>query len=250
MPTNLQGYRNVKGERVPSVTTILGRFRESGALMWWSNRLAYEPYRQLRAILEQIVQIGAVSPGILADIRDVLSKPPDHCDYRVARDSAANIGTVVHHRVDSHIRGAPCDLGQFISEVMPDPEKASETGFRAFLEWSGATSFQMVEGEVQLVSNEYDFGGCPDIVLVRGERAIGDFKTGDLYVDQVLPQIAAYRQLVKENGKEVGAGGHAISINKKTGGFTHRFFTHEEMDKGWEVFKRMRELYGLVKELK
>lgn len=250
MPSPPQGYRNAKGERVPSVTSIIGRWKDSGALIAWSNKIAYEPYRQARALIERIVEIGMVSPAILADCKTLLSKAPDHCDYRTARDSAASIGTIVHARVDSFIRGVECDLRQYVSESIPDPVGASESGFQAFLEWSTSSSFDLAEGEVQLVSNCYDYGGTPDVIIVKGEKLVGDFKTGDLYPEQVLPQLAAYRQLLIENGREVGQGGHAVSINRKTGGFNHRYFVPAEMIQGWNVFLKMRELYSLIKELK
>ena len=35
MPTPSEGYR-IDGKRVPSVTTIIGRFKESGALLRWA----------------------------------------------------------------------------------------------------------------------------------------------------------------------------------------------------------------------
>ena len=30
------GYKNNEGKRVPGVTTIIGRFKDSGALMYWA----------------------------------------------------------------------------------------------------------------------------------------------------------------------------------------------------------------------
>lgn len=250
MPTPAKGYYTADGQRVPSVTTILSRFKDSGALLWWANRLAYDPYRQVRAILEQIVELGQVSPGLLADAKALLIKPADACDYKVARDTAAGIGTIVHARCDAYIRGKEVDFSVYRSDMVVDPQKESQAGFNAFLEWAGSTSFKLAEGEIQLVSQTYRYGGTPDVVLVRGEPLVGDWKSGDLYAEQVIPQLAAYRALLLENGRTVGAGGHAISINKKTGGFVHRYFTPEEMERGWKVFWRMRELYDLVKELK
>lgn len=250
MPTPTKGYYNAKGQRVPGVTTVLGRFKDSGALIHWANTIAYEPYRRVRALLETIIEIGVVSPAMLADAKVLLALPVDHCDYRVARDTAAGIGTVVHARVDAFIRGRTFDPAEYASEAMPDPVEASAAGYGAFQLWAGSTAFQLAEGECQLVSNKFDYGGTPDVVLVRGETTVGDWKSGDIYPDQVLPQLAAYRELLRENGRIIADGGHVISINKKTGGFVHRYFTAEEMDAGWKVFMLMRQLYAAVKELK
>ncbi len=250
MPTPTKGYWNAKGKRVPGTTTIISRFKDSGALLWWANRLAYDPYRQLRAWAESAISIGALSPGLIADVKALLEKPADACDYRVARDSAASIGTIGHERVDCFIRGRDFDPVPFVTPEIPNPVAASQLCFDAFQQWAGSTNFKLVEGEIQLVSNDYNYGGTPDVCLVRGQQELGDWKSGDLYAEQVLPQLAAYRQLLVENNREVGGGAHAISINKKTGGFTHRYFTQDEMALGWRAFCLMNELYQLVKGLK
>lgn len=245
MATARGGYYTKAGRRVPSVTTILSRFKDAGGLIHWANTIAYEAYREARAALETADELSA---RVLRQA--VLAKPADHCDYRVARDTAASVGTIVHERVDCFIRGKAFDPAPWVSALIPDPLAASETGYTAFLEWAGSTSFTLAEGEMPLVSEEHAFGGTPDAVLVRGVECVGDWKSGDLYAEQVIPQLAAYRQLFRENGRAVADGAHAISINKKTGGFTHRYFTPDEMQAGWDAFVLMRELYDKVGWLK
>ena len=51
MPTPPQGYFNAAGERIPGTTTIIGRFKESGALVHWAWKLGMEgkDYREVRA---------------------------------------------------------------------------------------------------------------------------------------------------------------------------------------------------------
>ncbi len=250
MPSPKLGYWNAKGKRVPGTTSIIGRFKDSSALIHWANHLAYDPYRQLRAWVESVVSLEALSPALIADAKALLAVPADACDYQKARDTAAGIGTIVHERVDCHIRSRAFDPAPFISPDIPDPVESSRLGFEAFQQWAGSTNFKLVEGEIQLVSNRFNYGGTPDVCLVRGQQELGDWKSGDLYAEQVLPQLAAYRQLLVENKRKVGRGAHAISINKKTGGFTHRYFTPDEMAKGWKVFCLMNKLYQFVKELK
>ena len=64
MPTAKAGYYLVDGTRVPSVTTVLGRFKESGPLIHWAWGL-----------------------GIQGK------------DYREERDKAADAGTLAHAAV-------------------------------------------------------------------------------------------------------------------------------------------------------
>ncbi len=42
MPHPKQGYRLANGDRCPSVTTIIGRFKESGALIQWAYKRGTE----------------------------------------------------------------------------------------------------------------------------------------------------------------------------------------------------------------
>jgi len=252
MPTPRKGYYTDAGKRVPGVTTIIGRFKDSGGLIHWANTLAYEPYRELRSVVEQLVSNG-VDTSIIDKCKTLLEKPADAADYRVARDTAATVGTIVHARVDAFARRREFDPKEFISAEFPDTESVmlgSETGFGAFQEWAGSSSFKLEEGEMQLVSNQHRFGGTPDVIMVRGEKTVGDWKTGDLYPSQLLPQLAAYRYLLIEHGRSLGGGAHAISINKKTGGFTHRYFTPDEVANGWQAFQLMAKLYELIKLMK
>lgn len=249
MPTLAQGYYTKTGKRVPSVTTVLSRFKDSGGLIHWASRLAFEPYMEARALLTTSFRGPLDEEEHHEALRAFLARPPELADYRAVRDRAAGIGTIVHARVDCHIRGVTFDPEPYKSADIPDPLKASENGFSAFLEWAETNRFELVDGEKSLISETYLYGGTRDIVAVHGKRRIGDWKTGDLYAEQLLPQLAAYVQLEVENGGSLDEGGHAISINKKTGGFIHRYFTPEEMKLGWQAFKLMRELYGLVKEM-
>lgn len=251
MPTPKSGYYTKAGVRVPGVTTVIGRFKDSGGLIHWANTIAYEPWRKARALIEQAVQIGVLSPGLIGDMKELLAKPADFCDYRKVRDTAAGIGTIVHGRIDCWIRGTKFEPSEYTSDEIKDPIAASEAGFGAFLDWATQTKLRLEQGEIQLVSELFGYGGTPDVVFVADHACLGDWKTGDLYPEQLLPQLAAYRQLLVENGRDnVGQDAYAISVNKSTGGFTYRHFTPEEMTKGWRIFRGMREIYEALKEVK
>jgi hypothetical protein len=70
MPTPRKGYFTASGERVPGVTTIIGRFKESGALIQW----AYNRGKEGLELYE-------------------------------SRDKAAELGTIVHEMVEAYIKG-------------------------------------------------------------------------------------------------------------------------------------------------
>lgn len=70
MPHPRSGYHLKDGTRVPGTTTIIGRFKESGGLIWWAWDLGMK--------------------GL---------------DYRDVRDKAADAGTLVHAMVEAHAAG-------------------------------------------------------------------------------------------------------------------------------------------------
>ena len=72
MPTAPKGYFTKDGKRVPSVTTILGKFKEAGGLMHWAWECG--------------------TKGL---------------DYRQVRDAAADAGTLAHAAVDDWINKRP-----------------------------------------------------------------------------------------------------------------------------------------------
>lgn len=72
MPTQKKGYYLKDGARAPSVTTILGRFKEAGGLMHWAWDCGMK--------------------GL---------------DYRAVRDAAADAGTLAHAAVDDWIHQRP-----------------------------------------------------------------------------------------------------------------------------------------------
>jgi hypothetical protein len=69
-PTGWTPYVLADGTSVPSVTTVIGRWKESGGLIHWAWKLGMEGR-----------------------------------DYRDVRDSAASSGTIAHAMVDASIRG-------------------------------------------------------------------------------------------------------------------------------------------------
>ncbi len=130
----------VDGKRVPSVTTILSRFKESGGLIHWSW------------------QCGM-----------------DGKDYRKERDTAASTGTAAHAMVEAHIRRFQFDPVPYTDDVL---ERAT-VAFGAFLEWADNSKLKPIETELSLVSEKYHFGGTLDAMLIKGKLALGDWKSSN-----------------------------------------------------------------------
>jgi hypothetical protein len=242
MPT--QVYRTHDGQRVPSVTTICNRFKESGGLIHWSNRIAYEPLMQARALLK-LWQAGETFDG---PAKAFLEIPDSTFDYSQARDRAADAGTIAHDMVDSYIHGRPFDVAKYARDLVAMAEPA----FFAFREWADQSKLQVVETEKPLVSEEYRFGGTRDSILLNGRRALGDWKSSNSIYAEYLLQLAAYGILDEEHGETIDGGYHLCRFSKQEKPtdpvqFTHHYWSH--LDTAKRGFVLLREAYDVMKDL-
>lgn len=204
-------YLNKAGKRVPGVTTIISRFKESGGLIHWAWSLG-----------------------------------KDGLDYREERQAAADAGTLAHKMVEADIRGYDFDRDAHPPEQLAKADSA----FGAYQEWRNQTKLTPTETEVSLISEAHQFGGTLDAMLVQGRLALGDWKTSNsLYADYLI-QLAAYGGLWRENHPDqpLHGGFHLLRFSKSHGDFSHHFYA--ELDEAWEAFKLMRKLYDLCAVLK
>jgi hypothetical protein len=211
MPHPKAGYPPTKdGRSCPGVTTITGRFKESGGMIHAAWKLGME--------------------GL---------------DYKEIWGHAADIGTAAHAMVEAFIRKTTFDSIPFASEVI----SRASVSFGAFKEWAKADCLQVTDTETSMISETYAYGGTIDGCYVGEKRVIWDVKTGKLYPEHVV-QIAAYRQLWNENHSDdlCEPGGHLCCFDKENGDFHHHFFS--DLDDAWNAFVHMRALYDLMGRLK
>lgn len=196
--------------RVPSVTTILGRFKDAGPLMYW----AWEQGKAGK-------------------------------DFRETRDAAAEAGTLAHAAVEAWVKKENFAFAGEASVV-----ERAQKAFGAFLEWADQTKLTVDRTELPLVSEKYKFGGTFDAILANGKRAMGDWKSSNGIYGEYLAQLAAYGQLWRENFPEepLDGGYHLCRFDKTHGDFTHKWWG--ELEAGWQYFLRLREAYEYDKELR
>lgn len=206
-------YLTVDGKRVPSVTTITSRFKDSGGLIYWAKKTWHEAG---------------------------LSNIP----FEQAGDDAATVGTIVHRCVEATLHG------QELPEVPAELEDRVFSAFEAWKDWMDTTRLRVEATELRLVSEEFRYGGTIDSVLrdVKGRLAIGDWKSSNaLYADYLL-QVAAYGQLWDETQPEKITGGfHLVRFSKEHGDMEHRYFPN--LDDALEMFLLLREAYEMDKAL-
>lgn len=227
MPTAANGYFNKDGGRLPSVTTILGRFKESGALMKWAYTTGRE-HGNLEAR-------GLPCPQSLYEVSG----------------KAADIGTAAHAMVEAYIKGEnPKTMLSYLALSSEDRLRA-ESSFNSYLNWASMSKLEVIEQEMPMTSEVYQFAGTPDAIgKVNGELCLVDWKTSNAVYADYLLQIAAYKWLWEENNPDrpLNGGFHLCRFSKDFGDFSHHYYN--ELEGAWEMFKHLRAAYTLDKILR
>lgn len=215
MPTPKAGYFLASGEKVPGTTTIIGRFKDSGALMFW-----------------------AFKQGKLG--KDRL--------YEEA-EKAADIGTLAHAMVEAHIKGENPAIA--LGNADHEMKVKAHSAFNAYLAWERMTKLRVIDQEMQLVSEKYKYGGTPDAIgIIDNELCLLDWKTSNSVYQDYLIQLAAYRNLWEEHhpDRPLVGGFHLLRFAKEHADFAHHYYPN--LDSAWRAFVLMRELYDIDFELK
>lgn len=213
MATPKAGYFLKDGTKVPGTTTVISRFKDSGALIWWA-----------------------------------WNQGKDGKDYRQTSKDAADAGTVAHDLVEAHLRGGKASL----EGVEPSVLERGMAAFGAYLAWEKQTGIKPQPLEIPLVSETYRYGGTPDALfqMPDGSIAMGDWKSSNAVYADYLIQLAAYKWLWEENypDRPLTGGFHICRFSKEHGDFAHHFFP--KLDEAWEQFKLFLKAYEIDKQLK
>lgn len=221
MATPKEGYRNKAGEKIPGTTTVIGRFKDSGGLLWW-----------------------AFGQGKLAEQGKINSL------YDKA-DEAADIGTVAHEMVELYFRGKDHNLP--LSALSDELKISAQRAFDNAMNWLEQTRIKVIPEyqELQLVSEEFQFGGTPDAIgELNGKLILMDWKTSNAVYQDYLIQLAAYKHIWEENypDKPITGGMYLCRFAKNFPDFSSHYFS--ELDSAWEQFKLFRKAYEIDKHLK
>jgi len=199
----------VNEKRVPGTTTILGVLNKP-ALMYWAWDLGCQ--------------------GI---------------DYRKYTDEMAKIGTLVHERIEAHIKGSEVNFDDFTKTQIT----LSDVGFSKFLEWEQENKPIYIESELQLSSDKYFYGGTIDLYAKIGNKfVLIDFKTSNNIYDDHFCQVSAYANLLRENDLQVDDIMILRIGRDETEGFEVRSVVNEKLY--FEVFKSCLVIYEAKKKLK
>lgn len=195
-------YKNSKGKRLPSVTTILSNLGWSkDALMYW-----------------------AWNEGI------------EGRDYKDTSGKAADIGTIAHAWVEAEIKGEKFNIDEF--DLDNEAFLKVNQCHNAYKQWQEHTKLKLLEAEISLTSEQNQFGGTIDCVgYIYNRKSLVDLKTGGIF-DSHVCQLAGYAMLWKENRpnhplEEI----HILRLGKEDGSFTHRMIPIDAMKPAFDVFQ-------------
>ena len=204
-----QRYRTKSGLIVPGVTTVLGILNKP-ALVRWANNLGLQ--------------------GI------------DSSKYT---DKMADIGTLAHHFVECHLKNEIPDTSEYNKEQVD----LAENAFLKYLEWEKDKKIEVILSEAQLVSETWGFGGTIDFFgNINGVPTLIDFKTCKAIYSEQFTQVAAYKELLKENG-HITQDVRILRIGRDNSeGFDDLKCCM--LEKHWDRFYHCLEIYRINKELK
>lgn len=171
-------------------------------------------------------------------------------DYRKERDKAADIGTLAHFMIECMLTEKVADLSDYDEA---DIAKALVC-YTKFLDWWELQNLKVVATEIQLVNEEFRYGGAIDLIAVDddGDHVLLDFKTSKKISESYWRQCAGYAQLWNVNKKygEDWITNHAIvRIGKQEEG-DFEVVWKEDLSKEWFVFQRQVDFYWAMQGAK
>jgi len=206
-------YKVLSGKRVPGTTTITGSLGWSKhVLINWANRMGLQ--------------------GI---------------DTTKYVDDKADIGTLAHKMVTDFLQGIKTDTDDYSKNQIA----AADNSALSYFEWARGKKIKPILIEQPLVSEAYLYGGMADIFAeVDGLPELIDLKTGSGIYPEMVIQVAAYRQLLLENGHSVDSV-RILNI-PRTGdeSFVEKKISKAHLGVAWKIFKNCLSIYQLKKGLK
>lgn len=203
----------VNGQRVPGVTTVLGHMAKP-ALKFWANKLGLQ--------------------GI---------------DVRKYVDDKADIGTCCHYMIECDVRGGEPDLSGFSANTI----KSATAGFEKWLEFKKGIGWEFLIGsELQLSHPVILYGGTIDILASCSRlNTMIDIKTSGsgIYPDMEC-QVSAYAELARQNDFRIDKVMICRVGRDEDEGFESKSVSERDQLIYLEIFKRMRDVYELKKQVK
>ncbi len=209
-----------------------------------------------KAHTQYYLNTGDAIPGVTTILNTILAKPAlihwawkcgmDGQDYRKVRDNAGDVGTITHLLIMAHLTNKELDLSEYSQQDIG----IAQNCMTSFHEWEKSHKLEPIIVEAPLSSDIYGYGGTPDcLARVNGELELLDFKTGKAIWNEFFYQLAAYRQLLIEQGYNNLNRARILRFGKSNDeGFEDRLITKFENE--FDLFLHCLSIYNLLKVMK
>lgn len=183
----------INGKSVTGVTTILGMYDKSAALVSWATELFRD---HLLDLFEKNVPI-------------TMDHVYEGCNlHNQKKTQAADIGTEVHDWIEAYINNE--------NPAMPKSKEA-QIGVTSFLEWVESNKVKFISSERVVYSKKHNFVGKMDIeAKVNGKLCLIDIKTSNGIYNTYYMQTAAYARADEEESGREYQGRYIIRLSKET----------------------------------
>lgn len=160
------------------------------------------------------------------------------------KDALARIGSCAHYLIECDVKSEAPDLSDYTGKEIDTAKKS----FEKWVAWREKNQFELIESELQLVSDQYQFGGTCDIYAkINGVFTVADIKTSKGCFSEQRTQTVAYKYLLLENKRPVDAC-RIIRVGRdENEGFDDILVGGHELH--WERFKACLALYWANKNL-
>lgn len=223
------------GAKIPSVTTITGRYGESGGLKAWANQIGMGTHRACE--FQPPCPTCHRRPGLTT--WEAIKRPAD-------------IGSLAHALIDEAICGRAPDPQEF-AHIDAAGWKAAANCLEGFFQWRDANQVEFTAAELPLVSKRYRFSGVLDALGRMGDDkryCLIDWKTADSWYVNNLAQLGGYLVLLEEHGYPEVNEIHLLRISKKNLGFDHIVRSRQDYQIAVDYFLQSRALYALEDGMK
>ena len=157
-------------------------------------------------------------------------------------DDKAEIGSLAHELVLNYFKQEETDLSDYSPKVV----EQAQNSFKSFQKFIEGKDIKVKGVEMQMVSEEYKYGGTCDLFAeVDGVLTLIDWKTGSGIFKTMGFQLSAYANLIKENFGVLPKTMMIVRIPRSDDEeFEVKSF---DFEKNWEIFKRLLEIYYLLR---
>ena len=168
------------------VTTVIGIIYKP-ELLAWTARMTNEAW------------VSGLTSGPVDELTIVRLAKEAPLAWRNKRDSAGDLGTLIHAWIESYING------KVKGDRLPGTpvNQTIQIAAQKFVAWEKENVAKFIASEKKLYSLKHNIAGTCDFIYVnkKGELSIGDIKTSKGIYETFAIQLAAYKYMLTEEMK-------------------------------------------------